>query len=113
MRENHDYTKICFRLSHKDDRQRRALEILQTRSWQLKRSYAQSVTDAILGYFDEARLTDDELVDKFADRVQEMLQGLTLTAPQGDSEIEKAEKHTTTAPDEIDDIDIAWDFVLG
>ena len=112
MKQTQDYTKICFRLSHKDDRQRRALEILQTRSWQLKQSYAQSVTEAILGYFDTARLSDDELVDKIAKRVLELLPGVAVATPQGGT-AEKTAESPAAPPDDDDEIPIAWDFVLG
>ena len=112
MKQNHDYTKICFRLSNKDNRQRRALEILQTRSWQLKQSYAQSVTEAILAYFDEARLSDDELADKIAEQILARLPSITSVVPHGDSAAEKTAEPAASM-DEIDDADIDWDFLGG
>lgn len=109
MKAKQTEKKITVRLYPDDPRQQRALEILQTQSAQLGKSYGETITDAILNTFDTARLTDDALVDKFAERVREILQEVAVAVPQSDSAVEDAAEST----DEISDDDIDWDFLEG
>ena len=109
MKAKQTEKKITVRLYPDDPRQQRALEILQTQSAQLGKSYGETITDAILNTFDTARLTDDALVDKFAERVREMLQELAVTAPQTGP----VEKKEDSAAEGINYDDIPWDFLEG
>ena len=65
--------KLNIRFYPSDPCHRRALEILRLRASLYKKSYADTIAAAIVGYYGADRQTDDELAEKIAAKVAERI----------------------------------------